>query len=717
MKRLIAVLLTLALAAGLVPAFGVPAFAETAGPVFSGHSLVLENDIAIRYYVSRAAFDGAGFTEPQVNFSFKGTDSVATEYVTTEENYCFIFRGVYAHEMTIPVTATLTALSGGTRVTGSTITTSVEKTCRDTLALHGDDVTLCRLIADLLVYGAKSQAYFGSEEPLATANLTADQLSFASSATPELNSVLNTRFVEVPGADVEWYGANLVLKDSVHLKFYFKAPTTESLLITLTDESGAVLASYTEKDVTPSGDYYRICYDGFNAAELRKTIYAKVTYGLDPAMLGDKELPVAGFGMEGVGSNTLSYSVESYAVAARNLGRTDQEKLNALLDAMMRYGVSAEKYMEEAAHPSDKTLVRAQHYFEDPAFDEEVYYVGASRDDTKPNESTSLVSLLLDLDGDAYNADNNNQNKKTIYVDEGEYNFFAEYMAEVYDAETNPHGRLVIPLDTITTSYYLEVANTTSTFLPVDKNAVNADGQKLWLNAFVPHNTKIIGLGSVTVHFEPEADEISYGASRTWSPFNIFGSVMIENIDVVAHNCRYALHNDDHNRYLGTVQYYKDFNLTFLVSDPDPAQTKRVLGFSQTVGFGVNDDSLHVFDQCTIYNNTTEGKYAYYGHNASGTNPGEAEILLTRCNISTANANPKTIRLQTLSKTNPGHVITTIDRCTVNGGLELHVYYAETIQSFDVTFVETPGMPITHAGDGKDNTDPYTVKYVDCSPA
>ncbi|MBP5288426.1 MAG: hypothetical protein J6Z79_00950, partial [Clostridia bacterium] len=345
--------------------------------------------------------------------------------------------------------------------------------------------------------------------------------------------------------------------------------------------------------------------------------------------------------------------------------------------------------------------------------------------------------------GDAYDAANNNQNKKTIYIDEGEYDFFAEYMAEVYDAENSPHGRILQPVEpataeekttkNIASSQYLEAAVASQNCLPVDRNSTNADGQKFWLNAFVPNNTKIIGLGDVVVRFEPAADEITYNASKTWSPFNIFGNVMIENIDVYGHNCRYCLHNDDHNRYLNTYQYYKDFNLTYTVSDLSTCGVNVgsgiYYGFNHTVGFGVNDGSTHVFDECTITNNTTLTNCAYYGHNASGTNPREAEILLTKCNISTSNANARTIRLQTLSRDNAGHVITTIDRCTVVGGLQLHLYYPDsdhptwiTKQSFEVTFVETHNVPVTRNNASSTDSevsdrDPYTVKYVNCDPA
>ena len=339
------------------------------------------------------------------------------------------------------------------------------------------------------------------------------------------------------------------------------------------------------------------------------------------------------------------------------------------------------------------------------------------------------------MDGDAYNAANNNQNKKTIYIDEGEYDFFAEYMAEVYDADTNPHGRILMPVEpetaaeketkNIASGQYLEAATTSQNYLPIDRNSTNADGQKFWMNAFVPNNTKIIGVGNVVVRFEPGANEITYNASKTWSPFNIFGNVMIENIDVYGHNCRYVLHNDDHNRYLNTFQYYKDFNLTYTVSDLSTCGVNVgsgiYYGFNHTVGYGVNDGATHVFDHCELYldlgSTNMASKGALYGHNASGDNPGECAILLTQCYIHGNANNASIIRLQTLSKTKAGHVITTIDRCTTNGGLTLHNYYDSTIQSYDVTFVETPGMPITFDGPGKVNPDPYTVKYVRCEPA
>ncbi len=307
-------------------------------------------------------------------------------------------------------------------------------------------------------------------------------------------------------------------------------------------------------------------------------------------------------------------------------------------------------------------------YFE--GFDREVYYVGPTRD------YTSLTALLLDLDG--------NQNKKTIYLDEGEYDMFAEYEMEV------GVNRIFIPPDDIKSGHYM--------------------GQ---YNAFVPNNTRIIGQGKVLLRFTPDKDAISYGASRTWSPLNIYGSCMIENVEVLCRNCRYCLHNDDHNKYRGSKQYYKNCRFEYQLCDKDA--NGRLLGFNNTIGFGINTDSVHVFDGCEIFFNGEGDHSAYYGHNASGTNPGKAEILLTRCHIHAADeSNQRVIRLQTLSTGNAGCVTTTVDRCKVNGDLTLNLYYGKSVQSFDVTFFHTPRMSVhkTNSEEGP-IVDPYDVKFTD----
>ncbi|MBO4411866.1 MAG: hypothetical protein J5794_06755 [Lachnospiraceae bacterium] len=296
----------------------------------------------------------------------------------------------------------------------------------------------------------------------------------------------------------------------------------------------------------------------------------------------------------------------------------------------------------------------------------EVYYVGS-------RGNASFISLILDLAG--------NENMKTIFIEEGTYDVFAEYMAEV------EAGRLTVPPDDIKSPDYFGT-----------------------YNAFVPNRTKIIGVGKVTLTFTPKKDEITYGASRTWSPLNIYGNVEIENVEVIGKNCRYCLHNDDHNKYPGSMQVYRNCRFEYQLSDSD--KYGRLLGFNNTVGFGVDNGSTHLFEDCEIFFNGLGQHSAYYGHNAS--TPGEASLIVKNCWIHASDeSNMRVIRLQTLSHAEHGHVTARIENCTVNGSLMLNMYYKDSVQSFEVTFVNMEIMRIYRTiAAGGTIVDPYEVHQI-----
>ena len=300
-----------------------------------------------------------------------------------------------------------------------------------------------------------------------------------------------------------------------------------------------------------------------------------------------------------------------------------------------------------------------------------IYRVGPER------EENSLVSLLLDLRGD--------ESPKTIALDPAEYDLFAEYMAEV------EKGRIVIPPDDIDTSDYFEP-----------------------YNAFVPNNTRLVSAGEAVLRFEPRADEIGYGASRTWSPLNIYGSFEMENVTVIGHNCRYCLHNDDHGKYLGARQVYRRCRFLYRLSDCDAKG--RILGRNNTVGFGIYSGSEHRFEDCTIIFEGPGDYSAYYGHSWSQRTVGDgrdAKIVLENCDIqATDPANRRVVRLQTLPVGLPGRVVTTIENCRINGELQFHAYRPGAGQHFDVTFLKTKRIPVNHlVPEGAEVRDPYTVKY------
>ena len=53
----------------------------------------------------------------------------------------------------------------------------------------------------------------------------------------------------------------------------------------------------------------------------------------------------------------------------------------------------------------------------------------------------------------------------------------------------------------------------------------------------------------------PKDDEISARAATLLSPLNVSGSCTIENLDIIAANCRYAIHDEASSKseYAGSV--------------------------------------------------------------------------------------------------------------------------------------------------------------------
>lgn len=286
----------------------------------------------------------------------------------------------------------------------------------------------------------------------------------------------------------------------------------------------------------------------------------------------------------------------------------------------------------------------------------------------------SLTSLLIDIKDVTYN--------KIIYIQPGEYDIFAEYLAEVSD------GRLTVPSDDITPSDY---------FYPY--------------NAFVPNNTKIIGLGNVSLVMSPDASDVTLGESHAWSPLNVLGSVEIENLTVIGHNCRYCLHNDDHNANPGAKQIYR--NCRFLYTFSDLKDGNR-LGYNIAVGFGIQKGATHIFEDCEIYTDTPGNQSAYYGHDGSSYSNGK--IILRNCNIHSSNfSNDRVIRLQSISETQ-GLIDVRIENCYLNGGLTLDIYTSDALQNFNTTLINTNKVPVSRDIPSGTITDIYPVTWYNPLP-
>ncbi len=285
-----------------------------------------------------------------------------------------------------------------------------------------------------------------------------------------------------------------------------------------------------------------------------------------------------------------------------------------------------------------------------------VYYVGKDR------ENKSLTKLFLDLAQD--------DSEKTIYVDAGVYDIFNEYKKVGMKS----------PPDDVTSPDYFEY------------------------NAFLPLNTTLIGVGNVQLHFAPNADEITYGESRTWSPLNVLGACHIENIEVYCKNGRYCIHDDAHNRYQNTRHYYKHVRCIYELGD---TKDGRLLGFNYTIGNGMSQGCKFEFEDCTFKFIGDENHSAFYTHEDGDDNPENSPSLIFKnCLFLGGENNNRVILLQSLARTDL-HIYTRIESCHISGGIRLTVYSDNSAQHYDVTLINS-GTP--QISSNRESVNPYPVK-------
>ena len=294
---------------------------------FAGASVSLQSDLAIHYKVNETFFTEQGFTDPYVVVNDNGFQTVIREYTVENGRYSFVYKNIAPHRIGNTVTATLYANYGDTLYASESRDYSVADYCYNMLDRYGADpkyATLMTLLVDILHYGAESQKYTGYHtDNLCTARLTEEQLAWGTELTRELENHRNQTYEVVENPTVEWKGAGLNLQESVAVRFKLVTDNYEGLEVKITLEGWTITVKAEDFDYRADGAY--VHFTRLNAARMSSPIY------------------VAAF-RDGVQvSNTICYSVESYAYAKQN--DTTVPYLASLVKRMMCYGDSARAYI------------------------------------------------------------------------------------------------------------------------------------------------------------------------------------------------------------------------------------------------------------------------------------------------------------------------------------------------------------------------------------
>lgn len=289
-------------------------------------SLSLTDSLCVKYKVKKTTLDCPVYSDPYVVFVMNNRQTVVTDYTEEEDYYVFSFANIAPHLMNDTIEATLHLNILGEAYSGNTQNYSVSTYCYRTLSTYSADehAELRTLLVDLLNYGAASQTYVGYKtNDLVNANLTDAQRAWGTASDRTLTTHKDVNYVVRDDATVSYTGVGLSLRDSIAIRFKINAQDVTGLSARVISTLGVRNIPASQFEETTGG--YYIYFDYLTAAQIGEAVYVTIY---------DGETPV---------SNTFSYSVESYAYSKQN---DADEKLSALVLAMVRYGDAAKAYVE-----------------------------------------------------------------------------------------------------------------------------------------------------------------------------------------------------------------------------------------------------------------------------------------------------------------------------------------------------------------------------------
>ena len=305
----------------------VPYVAPVPELELKGVAVALYSDLTFRVFTSETI--ASYYDDISVDFTMNGSTVSVSDYMVRKGGYYFSLSKITPDKMTDDITMTIHGKIGTTEYTADPVTFSIEEYCTGMIA-NSQMQELTDLLKDLLNYGAAAQTYTGHNiETLANRNLDDDDKARADEAFRAPADVSTMSIETVSSPVVTWKSAGLNLRESIAMRYVFSVEggDTSGIEIRVTDEDGKLLSRITEFKKTGS-DYY-VLFSRFNASNIDKPVL--VTAYKDGAAI----------------SNTMRYSIESYAAIAELYPELAPVYLTR---AMMNYGISAAAFVTAATN-------------------------------------------------------------------------------------------------------------------------------------------------------------------------------------------------------------------------------------------------------------------------------------------------------------------------------------------------------------------------------
>lgn len=285
-------------------------------------SLTITDSIAVDYKLSDDLLDG--FDSIRAEFAVGDKVTKVDSYTTDENgNIVFSFAGVNPKNVGDTITATYYRTKDGVEYPSAQNTYSVAQNCRnliekyaDTNADYAEVVAVCK---GLLNFAAASQEYF-SHNTESLANAGYEQYT----ANREYTSVMAITANEGEST-VAWRSAGLNFSTNVALRFNIEAENIENLIVkAVVGNETWFIPSSAFSAVADTENRYYVYFNMLSVAAMSESVDFTVYEN-------SKQV-----------SDTLTYSIESYAAAKANDADTAKDSaIEKLVRTMMNYGDAA----------------------------------------------------------------------------------------------------------------------------------------------------------------------------------------------------------------------------------------------------------------------------------------------------------------------------------------------------------------------------------------
>ncbi len=292
-----------------------------------GNALSLESSITLTTYITKDVVDY--YDEVYAEFTRNNTTQkvyASGESLTSGSTvyYVFDYDGISPQTLGDDISITFYGVKDGVTYNGNTYSYSPASYISSTLK-STTSAKLKTLLVDLVYYGEACQVYQNYKtDNLLTDILTEEQKALRSTADLNLTNIKNAKYSLCENRLVK-FGTALRLNNSVEMAIPMNMTDVTLDELSLKVKVGSRTMTYTyaknpENFEKGSDGYWYFYFDGIYANQMSDEVFIT-------AYKGDEQV-----------SYTLKYSVESYASTVTN------EKLKAVTEAMMRYGISAKAY-------------------------------------------------------------------------------------------------------------------------------------------------------------------------------------------------------------------------------------------------------------------------------------------------------------------------------------------------------------------------------------